>query len=82
MRQKSNDLQVLHEKFGLSTTCNTGDAATYLGLSKPYLEKLRCSGGGPRFAKLGRRVVYRVSDLDTWLENHIKISTSAAGRSR
>jgi hypothetical protein len=58
---------------------DTARAADYLGLSKTYLDKLRCFGGGPRFAKIGRRVIYRVSDLDAWLEQHMRGSTSDAG---
>ena len=64
-------------KGGLSL--DTARAADYLGLSKTYLDKLRCFGGGPRFAKIGRRVIYRVSDLDAWLEQHMRGSTSDAG---
>ena len=52
-------------------------AANYTGLSCSTLNKLRCSGGGPRFAKIGRRVIYNIADLDTWLEQHLKTSTSS-----
>ena len=52
-------------------------ASNYTGLSCSTLNKLRCSGGGPRFAKIGRRVMYNVADLDTWLEQHLKTSTSS-----
>ena len=53
-----------------SSTLDTRQAAAYLGISKPYLDKLRCYGGGPRFAKLGRRVVYRIPD-STFGSNNI-----------
>ena len=33
---------------------NTPEAAHHLKVSKQYLEKLRCWGGGPRFSLLGR----------------------------
>ena len=40
------------------------DAAKYLGLSASTLAKLRMTGDGPAFSKLGRRVVvYRLVDL-------------------
>ena len=52
------------------------DAARYLGLSKSFLAKARCSGFGPRYCKLGRRVAYRKSDLDAWREERIYASTS------
>jgi Helix-turn-helix domain len=67
---------------GTSGSLDTIGAARYLGLSKTYLDKLRCFGGGPRFAKVGRRVIYRTSDLDVWLEKHMRASTSDDGRSR
>jgi len=52
------------------------EAAYHTGLSFSTLNKLRCSGQGPRFAKVGRRVVYDVTDLDAWLAKHLKTSTS------
>jgi|GEM_PF-531254 len=35
------------------------EAAQFLGLSKQTLAKLRMSGGGPEYVKIGRRVVYQ-----------------------
>ncbi len=40
------------------------EAAAYLRVSRSFLAKKRCSGGGPRFLKFGRRVLYDVVDLD------------------
>lgn len=42
-------------------------AAEYIGVSKSLLDKLRCYGGGPTYAKLGRSVVYSDADLDAWV---------------
>jgi hypothetical protein len=45
------------------------------------LRKLACKGGGPRFHKFGRRVVYNPSDLDAWVAGRLTgpmTSTSAA----
>ena len=42
------------------------EAATFLRLSPRTLEKLRVIGGGPRFRKFGRRVLYAIDDLETW----------------
>jgi hypothetical protein len=53
-------------------------AAAYVGLSASTLNKLRVFGGGPAFLKLGRRVVYDVRDLDQWLSNRRRQSTSEA----
>lgn len=43
------------------------EAAAYTGISISMLNKLRVSGGGPAFLKLGRRVLYDQSDLDEWM---------------
>jgi len=52
-------------------------AADHLRVSKNYLDKLRVSGKGPRFVRLGRRkVLYRKSDLDKWVEERIYASTT------
>jgi predicted DNA-binding transcriptional regulator AlpA len=54
----------------------TPEAAFYCGSSPSTFEKLRLVGGGPRFIKLGRRVVYDPADLDTWLASNRRASTS------
>ena len=51
---------------------NVQEAARFLGLSVSTLNKLRLSGNGPSYMKLGRRVLYDVHDLEAW----------AAGRKR
>lgn len=57
----------------------TADAAAYLGLGKSTLERLRWSGGGPKFRVLGARVVtYAVPDLDDWASQRVRLSTSEA----
>ncbi|HTE77073.1 MAG TPA: helix-turn-helix domain-containing protein [Xanthobacteraceae bacterium] len=43
------------------------EAAAYLRLSKSTLDKMRLSGTGAEYAKLGRRVVYTVTDLESWV---------------
>ncbi len=44
------------------------EAALYTDLSKSTLDKMRCTGEGPRFVRLGkRRVAYAVIDLDDWI---------------
>jgi hypothetical protein len=44
------------------------EAAMHLRLSPRTLEKLRVIGGGPKFRKFGRRVMYAVTDLDAWAD--------------
>ena len=55
---------------------DTPAAAAHLQLSRQYLEKLRLTGGGPAYAKLGRVVRYRRADLDNWLAAQVITSTS------
>ena len=59
---------------------NVEAAATYTGLSASTLNKLRVFGGGPVFLKLGRRVVYDPADLDAWLAERRRRSTSDSGQ--
>lgn len=54
----------------------TREAAEYCGSSASTFEKLRLKGGGPVYSKIGRRVVYRVEDLDAWLAANRRRSTS------
>lgn len=56
----------------------TEDAANYTGLSASTLNKLRLTGGGPEYIKLGKTVVYDPSDLDSWLSSKRRRSTSVA----
>jgi excisionase family DNA binding protein len=62
---------------------NTPQAAEYLGLGVTTLEKWRVIGNkGPRFVRLGRAIRYRVKDLDAWLEEQVRTSTSDTGNGR
>ena len=54
------------------------DAAVHVGLSKSTLDKLRCFGGGPRYFKVGRAVVYSTDDLDAWMSSKITTDTWTA----
>lgn len=45
---------------------NNSEAAEFLRLSPRTLEKQRVIGGGPRFRKFGRRVMYAIEDLEAW----------------
>lgn len=52
------------------------EAAKRLRLSTSTLNKWRVSGEGPAFVKLGRRVLYRAADLEAWLQDGRRHSTS------
>lgn len=54
------------------------DAARIIGLSKSTIEKMRMVGNGPRFAKLGSRVVYAIEDLEAWVKERAVGSVSEA----
>lgn len=56
------------------------EAAVYLGLAVQTLAKMRVSGEGPLFSKLGRLVVYDRADLDEWIANNRRKSTSDRGK--
>jgi predicted DNA-binding transcriptional regulator AlpA len=58
------------------------EAASYIGLSKSSLDKLRVYGGGPIYIKLGKRVVYDPADLAAWLAARKVAHTSAANDNR
>lgn len=57
----------------------TREAAAYVGLSPSTLEKLRLTGTGPLYSKLGKVVVYDPIDLDAWADARKRTSTSDAG---
>lgn len=56
----------------------TVEAARMLGLSASTLAKMRLNGNGPIYCKLGRRVVYRLADLEQWLQSRTARDTSDA----
>jgi excisionase family DNA binding protein len=51
-------------------------AAEFLNLGESTLAKLRTSGGGPPFRKLGRSVRYSRDDLQAWADAHIRRTVS------
>lgn len=66
-----------------SPLLTTREAADYLRLSAPTLERLRCTGEGPPFIKLGpgrtSRVMYDKRNVDAWLASKRRYSTGDAG---
>lgn len=57
----------------------TPEAAAYAGCSPRTMEKLRQTGGGAIFLKIGRAVLYEKSALDRWLKQCQRKSTSDPG---
>lgn len=62
----------------VSPFLSTAQAAFYVGLSRRTLEKMRVTGGGPKYRKHGRYVRYHIDDLNAWSEARSKTSTSDA----
>jgi len=46
------------------------ETAQYLGVSRSFLRKARCYGGGPRYHKFKRAIRYRKKDLEAWAEEN------------
>lgn len=62
------------------TYLTTKQAAEALNVSCSLLEKLRVSGDGPPYYKIGpRRVLYARKDLDDWISARRRQSTSESG---
>lgn len=60
----------------MNLAVDTAGASKLVGLAVSTLEKLRVSGGGPRFCKLGRAVRYRTCDLEDFLADRVRSNTS------
>lgn len=55
-------------------------AASQLGVSQSFLKKHRQTGFGPPFVRLSSRCCrYRQEDLDRWVEDRVRTSTSDTG---
>lgn len=73
----------------MTTTCDSAtepillterQAATILGFSIRTLQAWRVRGGGPAFIRISARCVrYRIEDLQEWIEERVRISTSDDG---
>lgn len=46
----------------------TDEAAEYLRMTRGGLAKMRHYGRGPKYTKASKNVLYKLSDLDAWLE--------------
>lgn len=58
----------------------TRQAAEYLAYEVRTLESWRLRGGGPVFVRVSAKSVrYRLSDLEAWIEERLRKSTSDTG---
>ena len=65
--------------FDANKIYTQSEVAEALGKSEAWAERARWNGSGPKFLKLGRRVVYRGSDLLLWIESRVRVSTADRG---
>lgn len=59
----------------VSAVLSVRDAAAFLGVSKSFLDKARCTGSGPAFTRVGRRIKYRLPTLEAYLAANERNST-------
>ncbi len=62
-------------------TLTDPETARYIGMSGSWLRQARMNGNpdAPPYIKIGRSVRYLREDLDTWLEQRRRVSTSDPG---
>lgn len=71
LKQRDNHLDSIAECALKPKWLSPQQAALYLGCSKVFLDKDRCTKlHGIPFSRLGRHIRYSIDDLDHWLEAH------------
>jgi predicted DNA-binding transcriptional regulator AlpA len=63
----------LRHELNLYTEANL---MAMLGVSQATLQEWRMKGSGPRFAKLGKSIFYRKSDVMLWINDNIFTTTA------
>lgn len=83
MKQQAS-LQNDASHAGGNDLLTTSEAANLLRLSVPTMERLRGTGEGPPYLKLGSgrtsRVVYEKRDVEAWLSSKRRTSTEESVR--
>lgn len=54
--------------------------AERLGISEKTAAEWACKGTGPRYARFGKHVRYRMSDVEAWEETRLVRSTTPEDR--
>lgn len=73
-------MNTLAPQASVPNLLNEAQAATYLGISPKTLQQWRWRGDGTPFIKLGGKMIrYRKSDLDQFIANGFRRSTSDRG---
>jgi predicted DNA-binding transcriptional regulator AlpA len=74
--ERSTEVGAADNAAFVNRKISVGEAATYLGISKSFLDKKRLDGSGPIYMKIGRRVTYDLSDLEIWVAGQKRRHTS------
>jgi excisionase family DNA binding protein len=75
-----NENETGMEKSIQSNLLTRKQAAQFLNLKKSTLDSWAVRGGGPVFAKMGKSVRYRLTDLEAFIEARLRQSTSEGAR--
>ncbi len=67
------------EVTGIEPIFDTRTAAPLLGVTPGTLEVWRCQGKGPRFVKSRARDIYRLRDINAYLDSRTRKSTADPG---
>lgn len=67
---------------GDDTKLRPEEAAKRLGIPKNLLAKMRTTGEGPPFFKIGGSVIYTKTDVDVWLASKRATRTTSNNRGR
>jgi excisionase family DNA binding protein len=52
---------------------SAGELANWLGIPVPTIYRWRVHGQGPKAARVGRHLRYRVGDVKAWLEQQTEL---------
>jgi DNA-binding transcriptional regulator YhcF (GntR family) len=75
----SEEDQSMSTRTTIEPVFDTRAAAPLLGVRPSTLEKWRCQGKGPRFIKSGFLVIYRLRDINDYLNTQSRKSTADPG---
>lgn len=78
-RTRSEESEMTATANELPTLLTPDEVAQRLGISRQSLSLWRLKGFGPRFRKVGSRVMYDPRDVVEWLESRARTSTSDRG---
>jgi len=79
-KEKISATAAPHRPAPVNTYMTNKQAAEYLGIADGTLNKWRVTGGGPKFAKIGGSVRYKVDELEAFANKSTFPHTSAYGR--